>query len=255
MNNALLEAKNITKKYNLDTKKPLIALNKVSLEVFPGEFLCIMGASGSGKSTLINNISSIDTPTAGRVLIDGEDITAMKESTLCKFRYQKLGFVFQDYNIIDVLTIFENISTPLSLHKVPLLEINERVQDVARKLNIEHTLDKYPSECSGGELQRVAIARAIVTRPRVIVADEPTGNLDSKNSHEILSIFKNLNEKENIAIVMVTHDSQIASYSSKLLFLKDGTIEHILHRETLSQKEYFYKIIDITSKDSQKLFE
>ncbi len=254
MKTAILQAKNIVKKYNLDTKNPLIALNKVSLEVFPGEFLCIMGASGSGKSTLINNISSIDIPTSGNVYIDGGEITSMKESDLCRFRYQKLGFVFQNYNVIDVLTVYENIATPLVLQKVSALEIKQRVIEVAKKLNIEHTIEKYPSECSGGELQRVAIARAIVTNPKVIVADEPTGNLDSKNSHEILSTFKQLNEKENIAIVMVTHDAQIASYSSKLLYLKDGTIEHVLNRENLSQKDYFYKIIDITSKDSQKLF-
>ncbi len=253
--NALLQAKSITKKYNIGTKHPFIALHNISLTIYPGEFLCVMGASGSGKSTLINNLSSIDLPTSGKVYIDGEEITSMKDGDLSKFRFQKLGFVFQNYNIIESLTLYENIATPLSLQKTPISVICQRIEEISKKLGINHLLKKYPSECSGGQLQRVAIARALVTNPKIIIADEPTGNLDSKNSHEILSIFKELNEKENIAIVIVTHDSQIASYSSKLLFLKDGSIEHEIHRDKLSQKEYFYKIIDITSKDSQSLFE
>ncbi|MFV0393573.1 MAG: ABC transporter ATP-binding protein [Coprobacillaceae bacterium] len=250
----ILEAKNITKIYGLDTKNPVTALTGVSLTIDEGEFVCIMGPSGSGKSTLINNISTIDIPTKGFVFINNEEIREMSEGKIGKFRYENLGFIFQEFNLLDSLTVFENIAVPLTLAKVPKDEIHKRIEEVAIKLGVNELLAKYPGDCSGGQRQRVAICRALVTNPKLIVADEPTGNLDSKNSHELLSLFKELNEKEGVSIVMVTHDSMIASYSSKLLYIKDGVIDVTLTRDQMTQKEYFYKIVDINSSETQALF-
>lgn len=255
MNKILLEAKNISKTYNLGTKYPLKALSDVSLSIYEGDFLCIMGPSGSGKSTLLNNISTIDEPTKGTIYIDGEEISVMSDKEKGRFRYEKLGFIFQNYNLLQALTIYENIATPLSLQKNKALEMKEKINTITKKLKIDDILDKSPSECSGGQKQRVAICRALVSNPKLIIADEPTGNLDSKNSHELLSLFKKMNEEEHIAIVMVTHDPQIASYSSKLLYIKDGKIEQELVRGKQSQLDYFYDIIKITSSESQTFFE
>lgn len=255
MTKLLLEAKNIYKIYNLGSKNPFTALKDVSLTVNEGDFICIMGPSGSGKSTLLNNISTIDNPTKGQVYIDSNEVSTMSEKSVGQFRYEKLGFIFQNYNLLQALTIYENIAMPLSLQRKKIIDIENRILEVAKKLKIFEILDKYPSECSGGEKQRAAICRALVTNPKIIIADEPTGNLDSKNSHELLSILKKMNEDNHIAVVMVTHDAQIASYSSKLLYIKDGVIEQELVKGDLTQKEYFYDIIKITSKDSQKLFD
>ena len=251
----ILVADKITKIYGIGTKTLYEALHEVSLTMYEGEFVCIMGPSGAGKSTFINNLSTIDIPTKGKVFINGKEVRVMSEGEICKFRYENLGFIFQEFNLLDSLTIFENIAVPLTLANVDKKEITKRVEEVAEKLDVAQTLDKYPNECSGGQRQRVAICRALVTNPKLIVADEPTGNLDSKNSHEILSLFKVLNEKEGVSILMVTHDSKIASYSSKLLYIKDGIIDRTIEREGLSQKEYFYKIVDINSSESQELFE
>ena len=251
----ILVADKITKIYGIGTKTLYEALHEVSLTMYEGEFVCIMGPSGAGKSTFINNLSTIDIPTKGKVFINGKEVRVMSEGEIGKFRYENLGFIFQEFNLLDSLTIFENIAVPLTLANVDKKEITKRVEEVAKKLDVAQTLDKYPNECSGGQRQRVAICRALVTNPKLIVADEPTGNLDSKNSHEILSLFKELNEKEGVSILMVTHDSKIASYSSKLLYIKDGIIDRTIEREGLSQKEYFYKIVDINSSESQELFE
>lgn len=255
MTKLLLEAKKIYKIYNLGSKNPFTVLKDVSLTVNEGDFICIMGPSGSGKSTLLNNISTIDNPTKGQVYIDGNEVSTMSEKSIGQFRYEMLGFIFQNYNLLQALTIYENIAMPLSLQRKKIIDIENRILEVAKKLKIFEILDKYPSECSGGEKQRAAICRALVTNPKIIIADEPTGNLDSKNSHELLSILKKMNEDNHIAVVMVTHDAQIASYSSKLLYIKDGVIEQELVKGDLTQKEYFYEIIKITSKDSQKLFD
>ena len=192
----ILVADKITKIYGIGTKTLFEALHEVSLTMYEGEFVCIMGPSGAGKSTFINNLSTIDIPTKGKVFINGKEVRVMSEGEIGKFRYENLGFIFQEFNLLDSLTIFENIAVPLTLANVNKKEITQRVQEVAKKLNVEQTLDKFPNECSGGQRQRVAICRALVTNPKLIVADEPTGNLDSKNSHEILSLFKELNEKE-----------------------------------------------------------
>ncbi len=254
MNKEILVAKNITKIYGLGTSHPVTALNDVSLSMNEGDFVCIMGPSGSGKSTFLNNLSTIDIPTKGNVYINGKEVKAMRESEVGKFRYQNLGFIFQEFNLLDSLTVLENIAVPLTLMHVNKQEINHKVTQISQKLDVSHLLHKYPSECSGGQRQRVAIARALITNPKLIVADEPTGNLDSKNSHELLELFKNLNSEEGVSILMVTHDPMIASYSSKLLYIKDGKISDTVERGELSQKEYFYKIVDVNSVESQKLF-
>lgn len=254
MNNEILVAENVTKIYGIDTKNPVTALSDVSLTMYESDFICVMGPSGSGKSTFINNLSTIDIPTKGKVFINDQEVRTMGENEVGKFRYENLGFIFQEFNLLESLTIFENIAVPLTLSHVPLEEVKQRVQVIAKKLGVDELLDKYPSECSGGQRQRVSIARALVTNPKLIVADEPTGNLDSKNSHDLLELFKKLNEEEGVSILMVTHDSMIASYSQKLLYIKDGQIAETIERKDLTQKEYFYKIVDVNSTESQKLF-
>lgn len=179
----------------------------------------------------------------------------MSEGEIGKFRYENLGFIFQEFNLLDSLTIFENIAVPLTLAGKSKVEIKAAVAKIAKRLDVEQILNKYPSECSGGQRQRAAICRALVTNPKIIVADEPTGNLDSKNSHELLSLFRDLNINDGVSILMVTHDSKIASYSSKLLYIKDGVIDETIERKDMSQKEYFYKIVDINSTESQALFD
>lgn len=250
----ILDAQNLTKIYGLDTKHPVQAISDISLTIHEGEFVVIMGPSGSGKSTLLNNISTIDIPTKGHLYINDSEIQQMSENQLGKFRFSNLGFIFQDYNLLDSLTIYENIMIPLKLGGYSTSEIDKKIHEITQKLDIEGLLDKYPFECSGGQQQRVAIARALVTHPKLIVADEPTGNLDSKNSHDILTMFKELNDKEGITIVMVTHDPMIASYSSRFLYIKDGVIDQTLERNDLKQEDYFYKIVDINSHEMQSMF-
>lgn len=249
----IILAKNIIKIY--DIKNKIRALDNVSLSVEDGDFICIMGPSGSGKSTFLNVLSTVDRPSKGSVLINNESVYTMSEAKIAKFRYENIGFVFQDFNLLDSMTIRENISIPLVLASKDKAEIKKRIDEIAEKLSISEVLDKFPNECSGGQRQRTASARALITDPKLIVADEPTGNLDSKNSHELLKIFQQRNEQNGTAILMVTHDSMIASYSKKLVFLRDGKIDQILERGALTQKEFFYKIVDITSKESQSLFD
>ncbi|MCD8028576.1 MAG: ABC transporter ATP-binding protein [Erysipelotrichaceae bacterium] len=254
MSKEILNADHVTKIYGVGTKNPVTALNDVSLKMYEGDFICVMGPSGSGKSTFINNLSTIDVPTKGHVYINGKEVRKMGENEVGKFRYENLGFIFQEFNLLDSLTIFENIAVPLTLASKSIDEISQRVKDIASKLELMQLLDKYPGECSGGQRQRAAIARALVTNPKLIVADEPTGNLDSQNSHDLLSLFKDLNDQDGVSILMVTHDSMIASYSQKLLYIKDGKIEETLERGDLSQKSYFHKIVDVNAAESQKLF-
>lgn len=253
--NKILIANNVTKIYGVGTKNPYTALKDVSLEMEEGEFICVMGPSGAGKSTFINNLSAIDLPTKGFVYINGKEVRQMSEREIGRFRYENLGFIFQEFNLLDSLTIFENIAVPLTLAGKKKKDIQESVNQIAKKLGVEMILNKYPSECSGGQRQRAAICRALVTKPKLIVADEPTGNLDSKNSHELLSLFRDLNVNSGVSILMVTHDPKIASYSSKLLYIKDGVIDETIERQNMSQKEYFYKIVDINSTESQALFD
>ena len=223
------------------------AINDISMEVGRGEFVAIMGASGSGKTTLLNMISTIDKVTAGHIFVDGEDITKLKGNKLNKFRRDKLGFIFQDFNLLYTLTGYENISLSLSIQNVPYKEQKVRIEDISGKLGITKILDKYPYQMSGGEKQRIASARAIITNPSLILADEPTGALDSKSSRQLLDSIEFLNKKLNSTILMVTHDAFTASYASRVVFIKDGKIFNELSRGEKTRKEFFDNIIDVVT--------
>ena len=223
------------------------AIDNISFEVGKGEFVAIMGSSGSGKTTLLNCISTIDKVTAGHIYVDGNDITKLKGNDLNKFRREELGFVFQDFNLLDTLTAYENIALSLSIQNIHAKEIDERIKKVTRELNIENILDKYPYQMSGGEKQRVASARAIITNPKLILADEPTGALDSRSSKMLLEKFNYLNENIEATILMVTHDAFTASYASRVIFIKDGKIFNEIYRGNDSRKEFFDKIIDVVT--------
>lgn len=252
--NCIVEAKDVVKIYGDEINNQVVALNHVSLNIMEGDFITIMGPSGAGKSTFLNNLSTIDIPTKGTVKINGKNIRAMGEVEIGRFRYENLGFIFQEFNLLPTLPLKENIALPLTLKNVSHAEIVRRVNDMADQLEIRHLLNKYPDECSGGQRQRVAIARALITRPKLIVADEPTGNLDSKNSHDLLAFLKTLNERSNVTIMMVTHDAMIASYSKKMVYIRDGVIDDMIERNDLSQKDYFYRIVKINTKETQNLF-
>ncbi len=247
MGNTVLLGEQVKKIYNRGTPAQFEALKGIDIEVKEGEFVCIMGPSGAGKSTLLNLLSTIDIPSQGFVYINGTNVKKMSEYEMGKFRYENLGFIFQEFHLIPSLTIAENIAIPLSIANVKQSEIDERVTRIAKQLGIEITLNKLPNECSGGQIQRTAIARALVTNPKLIIADEPTGNLDSANSHEILSIFKRMNDEDGVTILMVTHDATIASYSSKVIRLEDGEINAVIERGDKSQKDYFYEIVEVNS--------
>ncbi|MDR1206124.1 MAG: ABC transporter ATP-binding protein [Peptococcaceae bacterium] len=223
------------------------ALADVSFEVETGEYVGIMGASGSGKTTLLNCISTIDRVTSGQIFIDGKDITEMDEKSIARFRRQKLGFVFQDFNLLDTLTAYENIALALSILSVPAGEIDERVLSVANILGVSDVLPKYPCQMSGGQKQRVAGARAIVTNPSLILADEPTGALDSKSARMLLESFRQLVSERGATILMVTHDAFSASYCDRIMFLRDGKLFHHIVRGGDTRKQFFDKIIEVVS--------
>jgi putative ABC transport system ATP-binding protein len=223
------------------------AVDDISFEVEEREYMGIMGASGSGKTTLLNCISTIDTVTAGHIYIEGNDITTLNSKKLSRFRREKLGFIFQDFNLLDTLTAFENIALALSIIKTPVSQIEPMVLDVAQKLEITEVLRKYPYQMSGGQKQRVASARAIVTRPSLVLADEPTGALDSKSSRMLLESFETLNSMMGATILMVTHDAFAASYCKRILFIKDGKIFNELVKGNQSRKEFFNKIIEVVT--------
>ena len=239
-----LEIKNLKKFYG--TKSNITkAVNDLSLEVDEGEFVAIMGASGSGKTTLLNCISTIDEVTSGHIFIDDKDITELKEKELAKFRRENLGFIFQDFNLLNTLTISENISLALIINKEDLNEVDKKVKDIANKLGISEILNKYPYEVSGGQKQRCACARALINKPKLILADEPTGALDSKSSRMLLETMEEMNKKLNATILMVTHDSFSASFCERVLFLKDGKIFNEIRRGEKSRKEFFNEILDV----------
>ena len=223
------------------------AIDDVNLRVEPGEFVGIMGASGSGKTTLLNCISTIDAPTSGRIFVEGRDITALKSRELSRFRRERLGFVFQDCNLLDTLTAFENIALALTILKTPAGEIEGRVQKTAGLLGIADCLNKYPYQLSGGQRQRTAAARAIITDPALVLADEPTGALDSKSARLLLERFEALNEARGTTILMVTHDAFTASYCRRILFLRDGKSFTELVRGNDSRKAFFGKIIEVVT--------
>ena len=242
----ILQVKNVEKYYG--SKSSLTkAINDISFEVEKGEFVAIMGASGSGKTTLLNLISTIDKVTAGEIFVDGENITKLKGNNLNKFRRDKLGFIFQDFNLLDTLTGYENISLSLSIQNISYSEQKKRIEDIASKLGITKILNKYPYQMSGGEKQRIASARAIITNPSLILADEPTGALDSKSSKQLLNIFEYLNNELKSTILMVTHDAFTASYASRVIFIKDGKIFNEIQKGDSSRKEFFDNIIDVVT--------
>ncbi|MBM6682903.1 ABC transporter ATP-binding protein [Collinsella intestinalis] len=242
----VLEVRHIEKVYG-SRQNVTRALNDVSFAVNQGEFVGIMGASGSGKSTLLNCVSTIDAVTSGEVLVGGVDVTRMKTAKLTRFRREQLGFIFQDSNLLDTLTARENIALPLTISRVPAKEVLRRVDEVAGRLGICENLDKYPYQMSGGQQQRVAAARALVTDPTIIMADEPTGALDSKNARLLLESFEAMNERLSATVLMVTHDSFAASYTHRVLFIRDGRIFTELRRGAASRQEFFERIMQVVA--------
>lgn len=243
MNN-ILQVSNVTKYYgsgSVVTK----ALNVISFFVEKGEFTAIMGASGSGKTTLLNVIATIDRASSGEILIDGGSLADMSENQLSAFRRDKLGFVFQEYNLLDTLTVAENITLPLNLQKADVVKTQAELERVARVLDIIPELSKFPRELSGGQRQRVACARALITNPALILADEPTGALDSANSKNLMKTFTLMNEQLGSTILMVTHDAMIGSYANRVLFLKDGRIWNELHKGNRSRQEMYGEILTV----------
>lgn len=254
--NKILKVKNIEKYYK--NKGSLTkAVDNISFDVESGEYIGIMGASGSGKTTLLNCISTIDTITAGNIYIGDSNITNMDEDELSQFRREKLGFIFQDFNLLDTLNAHDNIALALSIQGTKPKEIDSKINEISSRLGIKEILDKYPYEISGGQKQRVACARAIITNPSLILADEPTGALDSKSARMFLENLELLNEELKATILMVTHDAFTASYCKRILFIKDGKIFNELVRGNDTRKEFFDKIIKVVSVlggDNQHVF-
>lgn len=223
------------------------AIDNISFSVKKGEFVAIMGASGSGKTTLLNCISTLDRITTGNIFLEGKDITKLRGNHLNKFRREELGFIFQDFNLLDTLTAYENIALALTINKEPHKNIDKKIIKVAEELEIKKILNKYPYQLSGGEKQRVASARAIITQPKLILADEPAGALDSKASRMLLEKFENLNDGLKATILMVTHDAFTASYADRIIFIKDGKIFNEITKGNKSRKDFFNNIIEIVT--------
>ncbi len=242
--NILLEVSNLKKVYTtrLGNNK-VTALKNVNFEVIDGEYVAIMGESGSGKTTLLNILAVLDKPTDGSVMLDGKDITTISEKEISAFRRDNLGFVFQDFNLMDTFSLMDNIFLPLVLAGCKYNEMNERLKPIAERLRITEILSKYPYEVSGGQKQRAAVARALITNPKLILADEPTGALDSKSTAQILNLFEEIN-REGQTILMVTHSTKAASHANRVMFIKDGEVFHQLYRGNLSNEEMFVKISD-----------
>lgn len=240
----LLCVKDLTKVYG---KRGAVtrALDGVDLSLEAGEYVGIMGASGSGKTTLLNCISTIDTVSAGHIYLEGTDVTELRPKSLARFRRENLGFVFQDFNLLDTLTISENIALALAINGAPAGEVEPRIREMAGKLNIRDILDKYPYQVSGGQKQRCACARAIINHPKLLLADEPTGALDSHSAQMLLSTIQSINEQLGATILMVTHDAFTASYASRILFLQDGKIFTELNRGSDSRSAFFEKILHV----------
>ena len=240
----MLQVQNIEKYYGSQNNVTK-ALDRVSFDMADGEFIAIMGASGSGKTTLLNCISTIDTVSAGTILLDQTDISDLPSGELAQFRREKLGFIFQDFNLLDTLTIEENIGLALSLNHFPPRKVRQRVQQTADALGITDILDKFPYQVSGGQKQRAACARAIIAGQSLILADEPTGALDSKSAKNLLEILTHMNQNMAASILMVTHDPYSASYASRILFLKDGRIFNELLRGGRTRSVFYHEILDV----------
>ncbi len=241
---ALLEVKNLKKVYTTRLGGNKVqALTDVNFSVEQGEYVAIMGESGSGKTTLLNIMASLDKPTGGQVILAGKNMADVKQKEICAFRRDNLGFVFQDFNLLDTLSLKDNIFLPLVLAGKDYQTMNERLSPLAKRLAIEELLEKYPYEVSGGQKQRAAVARALITRPQIVFADEPTGALDSKASDKLLRIFADVN-KDGQTILMVTHSIQAASRAGRVLFIKDGTVFNQIYRGGLNDEEMYRKISD-----------
>ena len=248
---AVVEVRGLVKRYGDEGRRHAegnvtLALDHVGFSVGAGEFLGLMGPSGSGKSTLLNCLATIDAPTAGQIVVGGREVTGLSGGTLAKFRRDELGFVFQDANLLDTLTAFENIALALTIQKVPSRQIEQRVREAARTLGIEEVLPKYPYQLSGGQRQRVAAARATVGRPSLVLADEPTGALDSASARQLLESLSCLN-RMGATILMVTHDSTSASYCSRILFLRDGRLSGELRRGAADRAAFYRRIVDVAT--------
>ena len=240
----ILEVKNLKKVYSSLLGGNIVkALKNVSFKVEEGEYVAIMGESGSGKTTLLNILASLDKPTNGEVLLNGEDITKIKERELATFRRKNLGFVFQDFNLLDTFSIKDNIFLPLVLSGEKYKEMNSKLIPIAKKLGIEEILEKYPYEISGGQKQRVAVARALITNPKLVLADEPTGALDSKSADSLLKMFNEIN-KDGQTVLMVTHSIKAASHAKRVLFIKDGEVFHQIYKGDMTDDEMYQKISD-----------
>lgn len=240
----ILNVKNLSKIY--EGKVPFKALDTIDFTIEKGDFIGIMGPSGSGKTTLLNMVATIDQPTTGEVLINGENPFQLKQDKLALFRRRQLGFVFQDFNLLDTLTVEENIVLPLTLDGVKVKVMTEKLEQVAAKLGIQGILKKRVYEISGGQAQRTAIARAIIHSPELLLADEPTGNLDSKASHDVMKTLENINQTDETTMMMVTHDPIAASYCNRVIFIKDGKLFNEIHRGD-NRQAFFQKIIDVLS--------
>ncbi|WP_080797500.1 ABC transporter ATP-binding protein [Arabiibacter massiliensis] len=223
------------------------AIRDISFDVMPGEFLGLMGPSGSGKTTLLNCVATIDTVTSGHILVDGRDITGLRSRSLAKFRRDDLGFVFQDSNLLDTLTGFENIALALTIKGEPAGQVRPKVEAIARTLGVSEVLGKHPSQMSGGQRQRIAAARAIVSDPKLVLADEPTGALDSKSAQTMLDTLTMMNRDLHATIMMVTHDSFAASFASRILFIKDGALFNEIRRGDTSRKDFFGRIMEVVT--------
>lgn len=243
----ILQAQNVTKTFGAKGNS-YTALQNISLSIETGEYVGLWGLSGAGKSTLLNIFSTIDTPTSGEITIDNQNIVNMNEEQLSDFRRNKLGFIFQDYNLLDTLTVKENILLPLALSRVPAAEIEQRVEDIADTFGIREILDKYPYHISGGQKQRAAASRAIVSKPSLILADEPTGALDSKSAAGLLESLSKLNQHNQATILMVTHDAYAASYCKRVIFINDGQLFQELHKEDMTRQVFFGQILEVLAK-------
>ena len=241
---AILQVQNLVKVYG-GKGNTIKALDGISFDVFKGEYVSVMGTSGSGKTTLLNCVSGIDSATAGNICIEDRDITAMRADELADFRCHKLGFIFQDYNLLDTLTAYENIALALAVAKTNPREVDRKVRETASKLGIADVLDKYPIMMSGGQRQRTASARAIITGPALVLADEPTGALDSKTSRALLESFRTMAKNFDSTILMVTHDPFAASYCDRILFIRDGRLFTELVRGDGERRGFFDKIIEV----------
>ena len=240
----IVELNEVTKIY--ESKVMHRALNRLSFEALEGEFVAVMGPSGSGKSTLLNLISTIDFPTYGRILVDGIEPEILAKNKLALFRRRKLGFIFQDINLLNMLTVEENIVLPLTLDGLPLKEMEHRVSILAQRLGLADILDKRPEELSGGQAQRTAIGRALVHNPKIILADEPTGNLDSKSAKDVLELLSEIHDREHRTIIMVTHDPIAASYCDRVLFIKDGEFFNEIYKDERRQT-FYQRILNVLS--------